>query len=225
MNSHVPNFDSSVPGPASAGSPAEATAWHEAFLAMLPKIQDHASYRFRHLKGDRRDEAIHEVVCNCCVAYARLVEQGRAEAATWSSLAKYAVAQVLDGRRVGTSLNVKDVTSAYCQKRKGAEVRNIHRWDEQEQEWHEMVLEDRRANPADLAAFRIDFREFLRSLSRRDRQIAIHLAKQHATSWVAKKFRVSASRISQLRRELYEAWHRFHGEAPEEDSPAVLSAT
>jgi hypothetical protein len=38
------------------------------------------------------------------------VEQGRAEAATWSSLAKSAVAQVRDGRRVGGSLNIKDVT-------------------------------------------------------------------------------------------------------------------
>jgi len=125
------------------------------------------------------------------VAYTRLVEQGQAEAATWSSLAKYAVAQFQDGRRVGTSLNVKDITSAYCQKRKEVEVRYIY--CRNEQEWHEMVLEDRRANPADLAAFRIDFREFLRSLSRRYRQIVIYLAKQHATSWVVKKFRVSAS--------------------------------
>ncbi|HCO23639.1 MAG TPA: hypothetical protein DIT97_11495 [Gimesia maris] len=78
----------------------------------------------------------------------------------------------------------KDIASAYCQKRKGVEVRYIYCRDEQE--WHEMVLEDRRANPADLAAFRFDFRECLRSLPRRDRQFVSYLAKQHATSWVAK---------------------------------------
>ena len=179
---------------------------------MLPKIQDHARFMFHHLKGDNRDEAIQEVVCHCCLAYARLVEHGRAEAATWSSLAKYAVAQVQDGRRVGNSLNIKDVTSQHCQQRKHVGVRSLHHWDPQNEEWTEMVVEDRHSTPADVAAFRMDFRAWLQTLSRRDRRIALKLSEGESTSRVAKLFRLSAGRVSQLRRELWRAWQAFHGE-------------
>lgn len=212
MTSLVTTPNSSLDSAASRTPPSTSVSWHNAFLEMLPRIQDHASYMFRDLPGDKRDEAIQEVTCNACLAFARLVERGRAEAATWSSLAKYAVAQFRDGRRVGCSLNIKDVSSEYCQQRKGVDVRRLHRWDHQNEEWTEMVVEDRHSTPAELAAFRIDFREFLRSLSRRDRKVALKLARGHATSWIAKKFKISAGRVSQLRRELYEAWHEFQGE-------------
>ncbi len=186
--------------------------WHADFLKMLPKIADHASFSFRHLNGDSRDEMIQEVVANACTAYARLVEQGRADAATWSSLARFAIRQVRDGRKVGSGLNIRDVCSHHCQIRKGVHVQNLSRWDEQEQEWTEMVIEDRHATPADVAAFRVDFRQFLKSLSRRNRKLALQLAKGHATSWVACQFKISAGRVSQLRRKLFEDWQRFHGE-------------
>ena len=135
-------------------------AWHAEFLKMLPKITEHASFSFRHLKGDSRDEMIQEVVTNALKAFVRLVEQGRSEAATWSSLARYAVRQVRDGRQVGSSLNVRDVSSRHCQKRKGVNVRSLSCWDDQDQEWKELIVEDRRSTPADVAAFRVDFREF-----------------------------------------------------------------
>ena len=190
---------------------------------MLPKIEEQARYQFRHLKGDHQDEAVQEVICNCCLAYARLVEQGRAEAATWSTLARYGIAQVRVGRRVGASLNIKDITSPHCQLRKRVGVRSLHRWDHQKEEWSEMVVEDRHSTPADLAAFRIDFREFLRSLSRRNRQIALTLCKGESTHHVARLFRISSGRVSQLRRELCEAWREFHGELAAENMPALVS--
>ena len=142
----------------------------------------------------------------------RLAEQGRADAATPTSLAKYAVAQIRGGRRVATPLNIKDVSSEYCQQRKGVRVRSLQRWDHRSEEWTEMVVEDRHSTPAELAAFRIDFRAFLKSLSRRDRRVALKMARGHATSWIAKKFKISAARVSQLRRELDEAWQEFQGE-------------
>jgi hypothetical protein len=179
---------------------------------MLPKIENHARFAFRHLNPDNREEAAQEVVCNCCLAFASLVEQGRAEAATWSSLAKYAVAQVRDGRRVGSSLNIKDVSSPYCQQRKGVHVGSLHHWDNQDQSWREMLVEDQTATPADLAASRIDFSAWLETLNHRDRNIALKLSQGEETGRVAQLFRISAARVSQLRRELGEAWRAFHGE-------------
>jgi hypothetical protein len=187
-------------------------AWHADFLAMLPAIVKHARIAFRDRKGDRRDEAVQEVVCNCCCAYARLVEQGRTHAATWSSLARFAVRQVRDGRTVGTPVNSRDVSAQKCQQKHGVDVHSLYRWVEEDQEWSEMVVEDRRSTPADVAAFRLDFKAFLKSLSRRDRCVAVKLASGHATEWVAKKFQISPARVSQLRRELCGRWREFIGE-------------
>jgi DNA-directed RNA polymerase specialized sigma24 family protein len=192
---------------------ATSTAnWHQTFLAMLPKIQKHASYMFRELKGDHREEAIQDAICNACLAFARLVDQGRAEAATWSSLARYAVAQVRDGRRVGTSLNIKDVCSQHCQQRKGIAVTNLSRWDDQNEEWKEMIVEDPHSTPADVAAFRIDFREWLKTLNPRNRKVVLKLSEGESPQVVARLFKISAARVSQLRRELSEAWYEFQGE-------------
>ena len=179
---------------------------------MLPKIEQHARIVFRDRNREAREEAVQETVCNACVAFARLAEQGRTHVATWSSLTKYALAQVRDGRRVGTRLNIHDVSSQHCQQRKSVEVQSLHRWDDRNEEWTEMVVEDRHSTPADLAAFRIDFRDFLRSLSRRDRKLALKLARGHATRGIAQQFKISAGRVSQLRRELCEAWQQFQGE-------------
>ena len=121
--------------------------WHKNFIAMLPKIQEQARYRFRHLKGDHRDEAVQEVICNCCAAYARLVEQGRADTATWSSLARYGIAQVRVGRRVGSPLNIKDISSRHCQLRKQVGIQRLHRWNSQNEEWSEMVVEAASQHP------------------------------------------------------------------------------
>ena len=95
-------------------------AWHRELLAMLPKIVAHARVCFRHLKPEARGEAVQEVVCNALKAFVRLVELGKADIAYPSPLARYAVAQVRDGRKVGASLNIKDVLSPYCQRQKHA---------------------------------------------------------------------------------------------------------
>ena len=70
--------------------------------------------------------------------------------------------------------------------------------------------------PAETAAARIDFGDWLGTLGRRRRRIAETLAKGETTSVAAAKFRVSLGRISQLRRELQGDWGRFHGEDDEE---------
>ncbi|MEA1949813.1 MAG: hypothetical protein U9N87_00395, partial [Planctomycetota bacterium] len=72
-------------------------------------------------------------------------------------------------------------------------------------------VEDRSATPADVAASRIDFAAWLRSLSGRYRKIATALATGETTAKVAKMFRLSRGRVSQLRRELKESWQVFQG--------------
>ena len=95
---------------------------------------------------------------------------------------------------------------------KGVVVGRLDRFDTEEGVWKEILVEDRHAGPAEIAASRMDFTGWLKTLSRRDRKLALKLAMGETTSRVAKLFRVSAGRISQLRRELMESWNRFVGD-------------
>ena len=192
------------------------SAWHEKFLAMMSIIRTGA---FRHLGPEAREEAVQAVLYNTCAAYARLVELGKADLAYPTVLARYGVAQVKDGRRLGGHLNCKDVSSEYCQRAKGLSLERLDKYDSKEDVWQKAIIEDRHAGPAEVAATRIDFSAWLGLLPRRLRKIATFLASGETTTAAAKRFRVSQGRISQIRRQLFEAWHRFQG-----DEPAVAMA-
>ena len=99
----------------SSDASSAADDWRPAFLGMLPAIQQHARIAFRDLNQTEREEAVQEVIADALVAFVRLWEQGRAEVASWSTLADYAVRHYRSGRRTGTPLNVHDVASTYCQ--------------------------------------------------------------------------------------------------------------
>jgi len=202
-----------------ASQPSPATpAWHAAFLVMLPAIARHARIAFRSRKGDERDDLIQEVIANAAVAYLRLYQQGRVALAYPTVLARYGVAQVIDGRRVGNRLRIGDVLSAYSQRKKGVVVERLDKFDDDDGAWQEIVVEDKTATPADIARVRIDFDGWLASLSRHNRRIAETLAVGNRTGDVARKFNLSEGRVSQLRTELAESWRTFVGDEP---SPAA----
>ena len=94
-------------------------AWHKQYLAMLPAILRYARFASRDLDADAREEFMQEVMANTLVAFVRLVELNKADIAYATPLAIYAVAQIRGGRQVGTPLNIRDVSSDYCQLQKG----------------------------------------------------------------------------------------------------------
>jgi hypothetical protein len=196
-------------------SPARSVAadWHQPFLAMLPKILGYARVAFRALRPEARDNAVHEVVANVLSAYVRLVTLDKSSVAYPSALTRYAVAQVREGRRVGTKLNSHDVLSEYARRKKGFHIERLDHFDDTESEWKEAVVEDHQTPVAEQAAFRIDFPAWLKTLTRRDHRIAQRLACGHSTTDVAREFGLSLGRISQKRREFHASWHEFHGEA------------
>ena len=206
---------------ASPASPSPRRRWHRLFLALLPQIVTHAKVTFRHLKPEARAEMVQEVICNAMQAFVRLYKLGKADVAYATPLAMYGCRQASDGRKVGGHLNCKDVSSEYAQKVKGLCLGRLDRFDEDNQAWCEVLVEDRSAGPAEIARTRIDFSDWLASLTRRDRKIAQFLANGESTRAAAEKFKVSDGRISQLRRELAENWRRFVGDEP---GPATASA-
>ena len=163
-----------------------AAEWQARFLVMLPLIETHARLVFRRLDPEARDDAVQEVIANAFVAFARLVQLQKADVAYPSALARFAVAQFRDGRRVGNRMNVRDVLSPYAQKRRRKPVERLDRFDETRGEWMEAVVEDHRTPVADQVAFRCDFPDWLKSLPARTRRIVQELALGHSTGDVAK---------------------------------------
>jgi hypothetical protein len=184
---------------------------HAAFVTMLSTIRRAAQISFRKVRPELRDELIEEVVANAFVGYARLVAQGQADRALPSPLARFAIAQVRAGRRVGNRLRIREVLSHYAQYQKGFRVERLDVFDEEENCWEQIVVEDRRATPADVAACRLDFSAWLRLLPRRRRKIALALAAGETTKGAAEQFGLSPARISQLREWLKKSWEVFQG--------------
>jgi hypothetical protein len=77
----------------------------------------------------------------------------------------------------------------------------LDRHDAEEECWREVLVADKTCTPAELAASRIDFPAWLNTLSKRDRKVAMKLAAGETTSRVARMFRLSEGRVSQLRRQ------------------------
>ena len=192
-------------------SPRTTSARHADFLVMLPAIRRSAQIAFRKLPPELRHDLIEEVVANSYVAYARLVERGHADRALPSPLARFAITQIRVGRRVGSRLRIGDAMSNYAQFRKQFSVERLDHFSDEDGCWKEVLVEDRRATPADVAATRLDFTEWLCRLTARLRKIALALAAGETTSAAAKMFGVTPARISQIRDLLRKSWEAFQG--------------
>jgi hypothetical protein len=184
---------------------------HERFLEMLPLIRRQARLAFRRLQSDLKEELVEEAIANAFCRFSRLVRAGKEGRAFATPLADFAIRQVLAGRRVGTKFNVRDLTSPHRRSACRVVIERLDRFNSKEGEWKEVLVEDHRATPADVAAWRIDLTAWFRSLPRRHRRIAKVLAMGETTSEAARRFDVSLARISQFRGELRANWEEFQG--------------
>ena len=186
--------------------------WHAGFLSMMPTIAKYARRAFHYLDAEAQAEAVQEILVSAMLAYFRLYQREKVDQAYPTVLARFAIAQYRSGRRVGKKKNCRDVLSPDARRLKGIHVESIHGFDCVGQPWHDVLVEDKNAGPADTAAARIDVAKWFASLKRRDRKIAQALSLGSTTKDVAKHFRISPARVSQKRREFLESWQRFQGE-------------
>ncbi len=185
---------------------------HEKFLEMLPRIRQQAMFAFRGLRAEAREELTEEVIANAYCAFIQLVRQGKAAMAYPTPLAQFAIRQVRAGRRVGGRLKVHDVLSGYAQRQKRFQVKRLDRCADDSGPWSQALVEDYHTPVDQQAAFRLDFPAWLSRLAPRQRRIAEFLAAGNSTSQAARRFQMSAGRISQLRQDFHRDWLRFHGE-------------
>ena len=207
------------------------SAWHEKFLAhVLPVVEDLARLRFRSLPPGEQEEATAEAVAGALISFVRLAGQGRDPCEFAPRLAQIALLRVLAGRLAGSPDRSEDVLSRLARQRRGFTVQSFEVGAscngprQSRQDWREVVLEDRRSTPAEIAILRLDFTAWLGRMKQRRRQIAETLAAGYPTAEVARQFRVSPGRISQLRKEFEMSWEEFQRDtsrAAQAASPAA----
>src|SRR4029079_16834832 len=90
----------------SSSAAVQQPPWHTVFLRLVPRIRQHAQIRFRHVNLADREDAVQEVIARSLVQFLRLVELGKEHLIFAGPLARYSVAQVRSGRRVGGQLNI-----------------------------------------------------------------------------------------------------------------------
>jgi hypothetical protein len=179
--------------------------WQSSFLAMLPAIEAQCRRQLARCPCSDREEAMQATITYAAVAYAQLAKRNRLALAYPAPLAAYGLKQYRAGRLVGGRLNSRDTCSKRCQRKGGYSVEPLD-------DWNDVLADSRRATPAEIAALRIDFGDWLKTLSPRDRRLARELARGEATGVVARLLRITAGRVSQLRRELLASWLEFIGE-------------
>jgi hypothetical protein len=186
--------------------------WQVGFMTLLPEIKQRLHQAFRRRDAAAREEAITDAIVLCLLSYVRLHEQGRADKVTASNLAWYAAKQVKTGRSVGCRLNSKEPLAVYAQQRRGIRVEHLRANNPDDHEWIDSLVQDQRSTVLDHVAAKLDVAAWLKTLCRRTRRIATDLAKGSTTSEVARKYGVTAARISQLRQELKNSWGEFQHE-------------
>jgi hypothetical protein len=189
---------------------------NDLFVQFIPAIKRHARVAFRNLRPQERAEAVSEVVANAFVAFRRLAERGKLDVAYPSPLARFAVAQVRSGRRVGRKLDSHDVFSFVVQRQLEFTVESLALGDSDV--WCEALVDNTVTPVADAAAFRLDFPAWLGKLARRERELIKFLSLGHSPHETAQRFGISQARISQLRRALRSSWQEFQGEEAQSEA-------
>lgn len=195
-----------------------------AFLTLRRRIVTHAQIYFRHIPClQRRADCIAEVVALCWQWFHRLAERGKDARRFPSVLASYAARAVRSGRRLCGRLKAKDVCSERAQRKHGFRVEALpaltythyedldaHIGGQRRLDIFEERLQDNTVSPIpEQVAFRCDFSSWLRTHSARDRRIISDMARNESTKDLAHKHDLSQGRVSQLRRQYHDGWHRF----------------
>lgn len=187
------------------------------FLGILPKVEDTVWAHLRRVPcPDRRRDLLCEAVGLAWVWHLSLARKGRSPTAFVITFARLAARAVLSGRRLCGVERTRDVLSPVCQRRRGftvsplpagtAMIGNV---------FDEALIHNTQTPVPDQVQFRIDFPRWRASLDDRRRALVDAMAGGERTIDLADTFGVTQARISQVRRELYDGWTEFCGEAGE----------
>jgi hypothetical protein len=152
-----------------------------------------------------------EVVALAWKWFVRLACRGKDAKRFARAIATFAARAVRSGRRLCGQERARDVHSSVARRRHGFSVASLPAYPPAGSLVEEALRDDTHTAPDASAAFRIDFPAWLNTLPDRDRKVAEALMVGERTTDVAHHHGLSPARVSQLRRELMDRWHDFHG--------------
>jgi hypothetical protein len=195
----------------------------EDFLCLLPDIERYAQYVFRRCRQADREELVAETTARVWLSFVRLSARDKDPKRVFRPLLRFSVLAVKEGRRVGARRSVREL--CHRARRDGLRICSLEDRDgESRSPWKAILAETKAFSRAESAAARLDIEAWLRSESARNRSIAKLLAVGERTSAVARRFRLSCARISQLRNELRESWEHFQGGTAETENGVAAIA-
>jgi hypothetical protein len=198
------------------GAPAQPSSWQSAFLVLMPSVRAQVAYAFRNLRSVDREEATQEALAAACRNVCELAQRGKLRVAFATTIARYAVSHVRGGRHVGAAQDrPRDVLSTVGRHRGELQVRSLDQAGGTAADLRGLFIADRKTDIPSLAAFKIDFGEWLRSFTERDQRIITALGDGDRPSAVAERFNVTPGRITQLRRRFEASWRAYQGELPD----------
>jgi hypothetical protein len=199
-------------------SAASLIAAHQEFTVHLPAVEKAARWAFgrgRRLRRQDYEEVLAEVCAAAWSAWVGLLRRGKDPVQVGvHGIANNAVRYVRNGRRVANQSGGRGAMDVYhpeAQKDRGFRVINPDSLDDTVSGSPPGVWTNS-CTPADEACFRVDYEQWLGTLSPRRRRIAELLAAGHGTLEVARELSVTPAAISQARSWLNECWRTFQGE-------------
>lgn len=140
--------------------------------------------------------------------------QAKARKGTPGTVAHNACRKVLDGRGLGTGESARSIDHPNPVRQKdGVRGKSVCRMTRRGSFYLQHFAREGE-NPAEIAAFEIDFADWRTRLSKRKREMVRAFLEGLTTREAAKFFKVSPGRISQIRRELEQEWDEMF---PDED--------
>jgi hypothetical protein len=173
---------------------------------------------FRHQTWIDLEEVHAEATAAAIQSHRRIRASGKDPSPFLGRLAVLAVSHVYSGRHVGGSQNSTDAMSDHARRRHGFRVLSLSNHYPSRDGRSVSTIADHlrestlRSPVYEAAAFRVDFPQFLTTLSQRDRAMALFLAVGNRAKAAASHFGLSAARISQLRHKWQRAWLRFQSD-------------
>jgi hypothetical protein len=191
---------------------------NRSFTEALPRIDAVIAYQFRRWPRWPREEAMAEARAGCWVAWHGLLTRGQDPVAVGvSAIAANACRAVRNGRTVGRNRSAgrtaPDIQHPKTVRASGLRVFSIEQnGGGGNGHWRDWLRSKGGYGPAEEAAFRIDFANWLSRLPARKRGAAELLASGLGTSEVARRLEVTPGAISQVRDWLFASWQKFQGE-------------
>jgi DNA-directed RNA polymerase specialized sigma24 family protein len=199
-------------------SAASLIAAQQEFTVHLPALEKAARWAFgrgRRLKRQDYEEVLAEVCAAAWSAWVGLLRRGKDPVQVGvHGIANNAVRYVRNGRRVANRSGGRGAMDIYhpaAQKDRGYQVINPDSLDETVNGSPPGVWTNS-CTPADEACFRVDYEQWLGTLSPRRRRIAELLTEGHGTLEVAREIGVTSAAISQTRAWLHVSWRTFQGD-------------